>query len=89
MGSYVQEDVANIRDDATPGESVTLLVGVTEGAMADVKERAREAGATSVRELPFNSLQVTLPETSVGTICEIPSVESVELDEGMEVLSGN
>ncbi|EMA17173.1 hypothetical protein [Haloarcula amylolytica] len=89
MAPYIQKEVAHLRDDATSGSTVTLVLGVADGAMADVKEQVHEAGATSIEELPFNSLQATLPETSVDRVCDIPGIESVELDSGMEVLAGN
>jgi len=89
MAQFIESEVAQLRENATSGESVTLVIGVAEGARKTVREQVRAAGATSVETLPFNSLQVTLPETSVDTVCEIPDIESVELDSGMEVLTGN
>jgi hypothetical protein len=89
MAPFVEDEVAQLRENATSGESVTLVVGVTDGATQRVRERIQAAGATSVETLPFNSLQVTIPETSVDTVCDIPGIESVEFDGGMEVLAGN
>ena len=89
MAPYIEHEVAQLRESATHGESVTLLIGVADGALSEVEERVRAAGATSTEQLPFSSLQVTLPETCVDTVCEIPSIESVELDSGMEVMAGN
>lgn len=88
MARYVQSEVADVRDHPEQGEQIRLLVGV-RGSTSDVTQRVRELGGEVVEEIPFNSLVVALPEARVAEFCETPAVESVELDEGMETLSGN
>ncbi|MEE6210879.1 hypothetical protein U3A55_12040 [Salarchaeum sp. III] len=88
MPRYVHRKVAEIRENPERGEEIRLLVGV-RGATQDVVERVRELNGEVVEELPFDSLVVVLSEPQVDSLCNTPSVESVELDEGMETLSGN
>lgn len=89
MVRYIQPEIANIADSPTEGEEVAVVVGVSDGYMADVEERALRANASEVEELPFHSLRVCIPESDLSQLFDITGVESIESDEGMEVLAGN
>lgn len=88
MARYVHREVADVRKDPTEGAEIRLLLGV-HGSTNDVIERVRTLGGTLVEDLPFDSLLVDVPESSVDELCDLKGVESVELDEGMETLAGN
>lgn len=89
MAPYVEQRVANIRDNPDEEGDVPLVVGVEDGATDVVIARINELGASKVEALPFASVLAKVPEQSVGDLCEIEGVTSVELDEGMEILAGN
>lgn len=89
MARFIQTEVATRRDNPTEGEEIALVLGVVSGHSAAVKERVTNLGGEVHEELPFNSLLVQIPETGLDSICEISELESIELDEGMEILSGN
>lgn len=88
MARYVHREVADVRENPTAGEEIRLLLGV-RGSTSDVGERVRALDGDVVEELPFDSLLVDVPESSVDELCTLEGVESVELDEGMETLAGN
>lgn len=88
MSRYIHREVAAVRDDPTEGEQIRLLLGIS-GSTSDVIERVERLQGEVVDNLPFDSLVVRLPEERVAELCEIAAVESVELDEGMETLTGN
>lgn len=89
MSAYIAEEVDTlIREEGGP-ESVDLLIGVREGHLSDIKQDVQNIGGTDIEELPFNSLSASVPKPSVNHVCNLDGVESVELDEGMEVLEGN
>lgn len=89
MARFIQTEVATRRDNPREGERITVVLGVVSGHSTIVKERVIDLGGEIEEELPFDSLLVDLPETELDTICELSEVESIELDDGMEILSGN
>lgn len=89
MARFVQTEVKTRRDEPREGERITVVVGVVSGHSSAVKERVTAHGGEILEELPFDSLLVDLPETELDALCGLSEVESVELDEGMEILSGN
>lgn len=89
MARFVQTEVETRRQNPTAGERITVVLGVVSGHSATVKERVTEVGGDIQEELPYNSLLVDLPETELDVICGLSEIESIELDEGMEILSGN
>lgn len=86
---YVEQAVVERLESPESGQSVTLVVGVANDADSVVQEQVSELGGEVVNELPFNSLQVTIPESALAGLRDATGVESLELDEGMEVLEGN
>lgn len=90
MPQYIQREVEDLRDDPTKGEIVELLVGVkSSAATEDITGQIEAIGGELVEKLPFDSLLVRIPEEHIGDLCTLDAIESVERDEGMEVLTGN
>jgi len=89
MTPYVAEAVDALVQEPAGSESVELLLGIREGYMADVKSDLGGLGATETEQLPFNSLRVETPQTAVVEVCNLDGIESVEVDDGMEILAGN
>ncbi|WP_436903275.1 hypothetical protein [Halovenus halobia] len=89
MSAYVADEITALAHAEEGPESVNLLIGVREGHLTEVQHQARKFGATDVEELPFSSLHASVPRSSIVEICGLDGIESVELDEGMEILEGN
>jgi len=89
MARFVQSEVAERRDRPTEGETVTLVLGIVSGHTSTAKQRVTELGGEVNEELPFDSLLVDIPENELTELCEISEIESIELDESMEILAGN
>ena len=89
MSTYVADEIDSLIKTNEGPDSVDLLIGVREGYLENVKEQIRYLDAENIEELPFNSLAVSVPKSTVQTICGFDGIESIELNEGMEVLEGN
>jgi len=89
MARFVQSEVAERRDNPAKGETVTLVVGLISGHASTAKQRVAELGGEVDEELPFDSLLVEMPEDQLPELCGLSEIESVELDESMEILAGN
>jgi len=88
MVSFVQREVSELAEDPSPSGEAILLVGYTAGS-SDVKRFVTSEGGEVLESLPYRSLRVKLPETSLEGLLNQSSVETVELDSGMETLQGN
>lgn len=78
---YVSRPVRAIRDDPVPGETVTLLLRLTDDAgPGAVAAAVREAGGTVERELRFGDLEVTVDHEAVAAVCDLDGLEAVETD---------
>jgi len=89
MPTYVADEVNSLIHETATNERVELLVGIYDGHTEEVVDAVTELGATETERLPFNSLRVVLPKPSVAQLAQVDGVESIELDEGMEILAGN
>lgn len=89
MTPYVGEAVDALVQEPAGSESVELLLGIREGYMPDVKSDLEGLGATETEQLPFNSLRAETPQAAVAEVCNLDGIESVEVDDGMEILAGN
>ena len=75
---YVSPAVRSIREDPVAGESVTLLLEVTDEADVDaVAEAAADVGTVEGR-LPFETLQVTVLQERVSEVCALDGLAVVE-----------
>jgi hypothetical protein len=83
---YIQHEVEELRQDPQEGEWIDLLVGVDEDRTDEAKDRLEEESATIERELAFGLFLVQVPETAINAICNIEVVESVELNDSLELL---
>lgn len=78
MDPYVSHPVRRIREDPIEGESVALRVTVEDDAdPAAVAAAIADLGTVDER-LRFGGLRATVPQESVGAVCEVPGVAAVE-----------
>lgn len=87
--TYIADEVGSLINETATTERVELLVGIYDGHTDGVVDAVTEMGATETERLPFNSLRVVLPKSKLEHLTQIDGVESIELDEGMEILAGN
>jgi len=88
MPEFVQREVRERARTPSRSDNIVVLVGYT-GDGSDITEFVNEVGGEVVETLPFATLNVSIPETALEGLLTQPSVESVELDGGMETLQGN
>lgn len=67
------------------GETVTLIVGVTETS-PEVVEDVEAAGATVEDVLFYDSLAVSVAESDLQALCTLDAVETVEIEGKWEQL---
>ena len=84
---YVEQEVKHMRENPDSGASTTLLLGVGDASLDDIEDRIESIGGEVTERLPFDTLEVTVPETLVADILEIEGLESVETDGSLEDLS--
>lgn len=78
---YVSRAVAAMRDDPVPGESVELVLRIEESAdVTEVADAVRGLGGEPSERLPFGDLRATVPQESVGRVCELSGLTAVETD---------
>lgn len=79
---YLSHPVRRIRDDPTPGEDVSLLLGFDEvdgePPVEAVEAVVTDAGGTVDRQLEFATVEVTVPEPAVPALCELDGLSRVE-----------
>jgi hypothetical protein len=89
MPQFVQNEVSLRRANPQEGERLELVLGIRGGHVDVVRDNVIANGGEVIEQLPFDSLLIDYPETELDALCEMPEIESIELDESMEVLSGN
>jgi hypothetical protein len=77
MPSHVDQRIQDMRDKPTEGQSVSVLLGVS-GEKDIVADQVSELGGTVDADLPYGTLRVTVPETTLSRICSIESLQSIE-----------
>jgi hypothetical protein len=76
---YVSHPVRHVRDDPTAGETLDVVVRVTEGADAEqVADALGDLGAEDVEDRGLGALAARVPEPAVADVCELPGLASVE-----------
>ncbi|WP_228546081.1 hypothetical protein [Halegenticoccus tardaugens] len=76
---YLSHPVRRIRDDPTPGESVPLVVERAASADPDaIEEAIADLDGDVDRNLGFDAVLVTVPETSVAALTERDDVARIE-----------
>jgi len=83
---YVERAVREMRENPDSGASTTLLLGVRGDSILAVEEKVESVGGKVTERLPFNTLEVRVPESSLADILEMDGLESVETDESLEDL---
>jgi hypothetical protein len=87
MLQFVSEDAEAVRDSPTEGATVDLVVRVSEASLADAETWVMDHDGEVIDALDHGLLEVTLPETAVGDLCDREYVSSVErADEMIGVL---
>lgn len=89
---YVSRPVRSIRDDPIPGESVRLLVSLSDdlgersrAVEAAVRETATAHGGDVVDKLQFETLVVEVPHDAVTALCDLEGVAAIETDDTLSV----
>lgn len=78
---YVTHPVRHVRDDPEEGETLALLVRVSEDAddgTEAVAATLRELGATDVTDRGLGALTATVPHTAVADVCALDALAAVE-----------
>jgi len=83
---YVEHAVREMQENPDSGASTTLLLGVRSNSIPAVEEEVESIGGEVTERLPFNTLEVRVPESSLAGILEMEGLESVETDESLEDL---
>ena len=87
---YVQQSVERMRDDPNKEARVTLLLGLGDTSVASVREQIEALNGAVVECLPFETVEIEVPEEAVSDVCDISGLESIETDESLEdLISGN
>ncbi|EMA39970.1 hypothetical protein [Halococcus hamelinensis] len=84
---YVERAVEQMREDPDSSASTTLLLGVESDSLSAVEEQVEAIGGEVTEQLPFDTLEVTVPENAITNLLEIEGLESIETDESLEDLS--
>lgn len=88
MPRFVEEEIKARAGDPSASRNVRLLIGYS-GESSKAESLIKDLGGEVIEHLPFSSLTASIPETSINQLIESASVETVELDSGMETLQGN
>ena len=75
---YLSHPVRRVRDDPIEDAEVRLVVTPTDEADVAALESALESIGEAVDCLPYDALEVTVPETAVAEVCELPDIDSIE-----------
>jgi hypothetical protein len=79
MPEYIGAGVTALRDSSAADE-VTLLLGVS-GDRDEFTARIAETGATVETIIGRTTLRVTGPESAVDALCELPGLNSIEIEQ--------
>lgn len=88
MPEFVQREVRERARSPSRSDNIVVLVGYT-GDDSDITEFVSESDGEIIETLPFATVKISIPETALEALLTQSSVESVELDGGMETLQGN
>lgn len=76
---YVSHPVRHVRDDPVAGETVDLLVGLDDDADQErVAAALVDLDGAVVEDRGFDTLEVTVPQSAVADVCDLPGLDSVE-----------
>jgi len=76
---YLSHPVRRLREDPVAGETVRLVVDVTDTEA--VRERVRDLDGEVVEALRFADLRVELPHSAVDEFCALDGLDRVETDD--------
>jgi len=88
MPNFVQREVRDLAKEPSASDEVMLLVGYKDNE-SSVRELVKDGNGEVLESLPYRSLRIRLPETSLESLLDSSRIETVELDSGMETLLGN
>jgi hypothetical protein len=88
MPDFIQREVRERARNPSQSDNVTILVGYS-GDDSVIIDSIRNQGGEVQEQLPFDTLKASVPEAGLESLMSHPSVETVELDDGMETLQGN
>ncbi|GAA0279646.1 hypothetical protein [Halobacterium noricense] len=80
MTPQLQPGVERRLESPTEGATVTLLIGVREDTEEATAEQISHIGGDVEEILPYNTLAVSIDETSLSELCAIETVETVEIE---------
>ncbi len=71
-----------MRESPQEDEAVTLIADMDTDRHDDsaVVDAVEAAGATVEKELPFNSLQITIQQDAIDDLCSIDALTSLKTD---------
>lgn len=87
MAAQLQPGVKSRMKRPTEDEEVTLIVGVTDTKAAT--EAIQEVGGTVEEELFYDSLAVSINEAQLEALCDLNSVETVEIEAEWEQMNSD
>ncbi|WP_224448942.1 hypothetical protein [Haloprofundus salilacus] len=83
---YLSHPVRRMRDDPIDGEETTLVVELGDDADREALEaRVREADGTVERDLQFQAVLVTVPESAVASLCDLDGLTRIETGETLSL----
>lgn len=88
MPRFVEQEVKERAQNPSDSGNIDLLIGY-EGDGSAVQELVEQVGGEVLENLPFSTLTATVPETAIERVIDHDSIETVEMDSGMETLQGN
>jgi hypothetical protein len=83
--TYLTHPVRRLREDPDPDETVTLLVTADDDTDRDALAAALEGLGEVQTRLRFGTVEVTVPQPAVGTVCELSGVARVETANTLEL----
>lgn len=85
--THIQPAVLEKLND--PGDAqVRLLVGVSEELGSAIDQIEAKTDADIERQLPYKLVELTVLESELQTLCELDSVETVEVESQGHQMSG-
>jgi hypothetical protein len=90
MAAQLQPGVRDRLEDPTPGERVTLIVGVRPAAdTAAAVDAIEDAGGTVEEELFYDSLAVSIDEADLDALTDITKLQTVEIEAEWEQMTSD
>ena len=75
---YLSHPVRRIREDPVVGESVSLVVELTDDEEDALTSAVDDLDGSVERDLGFSAYLVTLPETAVDDLCGLDGIARIE-----------